>query len=199
MSTQNNGLVPMIIETSSRGERGYDIYSRLMKDRVVFVSGVVDDWMANIVIAQLLYLDQENAEKDISLYINTPGGSVSAGLAIYDTMQFIRAEISTICVGSAMSMGAVLLAAGVKGKRFALPNAEVMIHQPTAGFYGQASDIAIHAQNVARTKSRLNTILGHHTGKTEHDIMIASDRDNFMSAEEAQGFGLIDKVIKARR
>jgi ATP-dependent Clp protease protease subunit len=188
----------MIIETTPRGERGYDIYSRLMRERVVFLAGPIDDWTANIIVAQLLYLENEDAEKDISLYINSPGGSVSAGLAIYDTMQFIKPDIRTLCIGSAASMGAFLLGSGAKGKRFALPNAEVMIHQPSAGFYGQASDIAIHAAHVERLKARLYRLQAEHTGHTPEEIAKASDRDNFMTAEEAKAFGLIDGIAAKR-
>ncbi len=188
-------LVPMVVESGPRGERGYDIYSRLMKERVVFLTGGIDDMVANSIVAQLLYLENENDDKDICLYINSPGGSVSSGMAIYDTMQFIRSPISTICLGVAASMGAVLLAAGAKGKRFALPNSKIMIHQPSAGFYGQASDILIHARDVEKTKVRLNEILGSHTGKPAEQVEKDSDRDNFMTSLEAQQYGLIDRVI----
>jgi ATP-dependent Clp protease protease subunit len=185
----------MVVESGPRGERGYDIYSRLMKERVVFLTGGIDDMVANSIVAQLLYLENENDDKDICLYINSPGGSVSSGMAIYDTMQFIRSPISTICLGVAASMGAVLLAAGAKGKRFALPNSKIMIHQPSAGFYGQASDILIHARDVEKTKVRLNEILGSHTGKPAEQVEKDSDRDNFMTSLEAQQYGLIDRVI----
>ncbi len=191
-------LVPMVVEQTSRGERAYDIYSRLLKERVVFMVGPVDDYMANVIVAQLLFLESDNPDKDINLYINSPGGSVSAGLAIYDTMQFIKPDVSTICVGQAASMGAFLLAAGAKGKRYALPNSRMMIHQPSAGFSGQASDIAIHAKEILATKARLNEMMARHTGKTieqvEHDV----DRDNFMSAAEAQTYGLVDAVLEKR-
>jgi ATP-dependent Clp protease protease subunit len=198
MNIKNNGLIPMVVETGPRGERGYDIYSRLMKERVVFLAGPIDDWTANIVVAQLLFLENENPEKDISLYINSPGGSVSAGFAIYDTMNFVRADVRTMCIGSAASMGAFLLAAGAKGKRFCLPNSEVMIHQPSAGFGGSASDIAIHAAHIQRTKTKLNALLGYHTGKAPSVIEAAADRDNFMTAEEAVAFGLVDKIIERK-
>lgn len=187
--------VPIVVEQSSRGERSYDIYSRLLKDRIVFVTGPIDDAMANVVIAQLLFLESEDPNKDIHLYINSPGGSVSAGLAIYDTMQYIKCDVSTICVGLAASMGAFLLSSGAKGKRFALPNAEVMIHQPLGGAKGQASDVQLHAQWLLKTKEKLNRILSENTGKALADIEKDTDRDNFMSAAEAAEYGLIDKVI----
>jgi ATP-dependent Clp protease protease subunit len=188
----------MVVEQTSRGERAYDIYSRLLKERVVFCVGPVDDYMANVIVAQLLFLESENPEKDINLYINSPGGVVTAGLAIYDTMQFIKPDISTICVGQAASMGSLLLAAGAKGKRYALPNSRVMIHQPLGGFQGQASDIAIHAKEILTIKSRLNDILARHTGKNIDQIERDVDRDNFMSAAEAQGYGLVDSVLEKR-
>ncbi len=182
MTTRALNLVPMVVEQTARGERAYDIYSRLLKERVVFVVGPVEDYMANLVVAQLLFLESENPDKDIALYINSPGGSVSAGLAIYDTMQFIKPDVSTICVGLAASMGAVLLAGGAGGKRYSLPNSKIMIHQPSAGFQGQASDIDIHARDVLETRERLNNILARHTGQTVERIKQDSDRDNFMSA-----------------
>jgi ATP-dependent Clp protease, protease subunit len=191
-------LVPMVVEQTSRGERAYDIYSRLLKERVVFMVGPVDDYMANVIVAQLLFLESDNPDKDINLYINSPGGSVTAGLAIYDTMQFIKSDVSTICVGQAASMGAFLLAAGSKGKRYALPNSRVMIHQPSAGFSGQASDIAIHAKEILIIKGRLNEMMAHHTGKSIEQIERDVDRDNFMSAAEAQTYGLVDAVIEKR-
>lgn len=191
-------LVPYVVEQTSRGERSYDIFSRLLNDRIVFLGEEVNDTTASLVIAQLLYLEAQDPDKDIQFYINSPGGSVSAGLAIYDTMQYIKADVSTICVGLAASMGAFLLSAGAKGKRIALPNAEIMIHQPSGGFQGQATDIQIHAENILRIKQNLNRILAENTGKTIEEIRDASERDNFMSAEEAQKFGLIDKVIFKR-
>lgn len=197
MTTALN-LVPMVVEQTARGERAYDIYSRLLKERLVFVVGEVEDHMANLVVAQLLFLESENPEKDIALYINSPGGSVSAGLAIYDTMQFIKPDISTICVGQAASMGAVLLAGGEKGKRYALPHSRIMIHQPSAGFHGQASDIDIHAREVLETKERINRILSKHTGQTIERIKQDSDRDNFMGGEVAAKYGLIDEVLAKR-
>ena len=190
--------VPIVVEQSSRGERSYDIYSRLLKDRIVFVTGPIDDNMANVVIAQLLFLESEDPDKDIHLYINSPGGSVSAGMAIYDTMQYIKPEVSTICVGMAASMGAFLLSAGAKGKRYALPNAEIMIHQPLGGAQGQASDVKIHAEHIIKTKEKLNRILSANTGKPLEVIEKDTDRDNFMSADEACEYGIIDKVIKSR-
>ena len=191
-------LVPMVVEQTSRGERAYDIYSRLLKERVVFMVGPVDDYMANVIVAQFLFLESENPDKDINLYINSPGGSVTAGLAIYDTMQFIKPDISTICVGQAASMGAFLLAAGAKGKRYTLPNSRVMIHQPSAGFSGQASDIAIHAKEILAIKARLNEMMAAHTGKSIEQIERDVDRDNFMSAAEAQVYGLVDAVLEKR-
>ncbi|HZP68285.1 MAG TPA: ATP-dependent Clp endopeptidase proteolytic subunit ClpP [Rudaea sp.] len=191
-------LVPMVVEQTSRGERAYDIYSRLLKERVVFMVGPVDDYMANVIVAQLLFLESDNPDKDINLYINSPGGSVTAGLAIYDTMQFIKPDVSTICVGQAASMGAFLLAAGTKGKRYALPNSRVMIHQPSAGFSGQASDIAIHAKEILAIKARLNEMMARHTGKSIEQIERDVDRDNFMSAADAKAYGLVDAVLEKR-
>jgi ATP-dependent Clp protease protease subunit len=191
-------LVPMVVEQTARGERAYDIYSRLLKERVIFVVGPIEDHMANLVVAQLLFLESENPDKDIALYINSPGGSVSAGLSIYDTMQFIKPDVSTMCVGQAASMGAVLLAGGAKGKRFCLPHSRVMIHQPLAGFQGQASDIDIHAREVLETRDRLNRILSKHTGQTIDKIRQDTDRDNFMGGEAAVTYGLIDKVMERR-
>ncbi|MEO8803117.1 MAG: ATP-dependent Clp endopeptidase proteolytic subunit ClpP [Rudaea sp.] len=191
-------LVPMVVEQTSRGERAYDIYSRLLKERVVFMVGPVDDYMANVIVAQLLFLESDNPDKDINLYINSPGGSVTAGLAIYDTMQFIRSDVSTICVGQAASMGSFLLAAGAKGKRYALPNSRVMIHQPSAGFSGQASDIAIHAKEILGVKMRLNEMLAQHTGQSLEQIERDVDRDHFMSAAEANAYGLVDAVLAQR-
>ena len=195
---RNLNLVPMVVEQTSRGERAYDIYSRLLKERVVFMVGPVDDYMANVIVAQLLFLESENPDKDINLYINSPGGSVTAGLAIYDTMQFIKPDVSTICVGQAASMGSFLLAAGAKGKRHCLPNSRVMIHQPSGGFSGMASDIAIHAKEILAIKQRLNEMLARHTGKTVEQIERDADRDNFMSAHEAQAYGMVDSVLEQR-
>ena len=191
-------LVPMVVEQTARGERAYDIYSRLLKERVVFVVGEVEDHMANLIVAQLLFLESENPEKDIALYINSPGGLVTAGLAIYDTMQFIKPDISTICVGQAASMGAVLLAGGAKGKRYCLPHSRVMIHQPLGGFQGQATDIEIHAREMLDTRERLNRILAHHTGQSIDQIKIDTERDNFMSGEQAVSYGLVDAVLSRR-
>ena len=191
-------LVPTVIEQTSRGERAYDIYSRLLKERVIFVTGEVEDNMANLIVAQLLFLEAENSSKDIFLYINSPGGSVTAGLAIYDTMQFIKPDVQTICLGQACSMGSFLLAGGQKGKRFALPNSSIMIHEPLGGFRGQASDIQIHAREIQKTKDRLNSLLSFHTGKPLEQIQIDTDRDNFMNAQEAKEYGLIDEVITKR-
>ena len=191
-------LVPMVVEQTARGERSYDIFSRLLKERVVFAVGQVEDNMANLIVAQLLFLESENADKDIHLYINSPGGSVSAGLAIYDSMQFISPDVSTICIGQAASMGAVLLAGGAHGKRFCLPHSRMMIHQPIAGFQGQASDIDIHAKEVLQTRDRLNQILASHTGKPLEQIAKDTDRDNFMSGEVAVEYGLIDTVLTQR-
>jgi ATP-dependent Clp protease protease subunit len=191
-------LVPMVVEQTARGERAYDIYSRLLKERVIFAVGEVEDHMANLIVAQLLFLESENPEKDIALYINSPGGSVSAGLAIYDTMQFIRPDISTICVGQAASMGAVLLAAGAKGKRFCLPHSRVMIHQPLGGFHGQATDVEIHAREILDARERLNRILSSHTGQSMDRIKQDTDRDNFMTGEQAIAYGLVDEVLRKR-
>lgn len=192
------GLVPMVIEQSGRGERAYDIYSRLLKERVVFLVGPVNDATANLVVAQLLFLEAENPDKDIYFYINSPGGSVTAGLSIYDTMQFIKPDVSTLCLGQAASMGAFLLTAGTKGKRFALPNARVMIHQPMGGFQGQASDIEIHAKEILSLRAKLNQIMAQHTGQPVERIERDTDRDNFLSAAEAAEYGLIDKVLTTR-
>ena len=198
MEPQGLGMVPMVIEQSGRGERAYDIYSRLLKERVVFLVGPVNEVTANLIVAQLLFLESENPDKDISFYINSPGGSVSAGLAIYDTMQFIKPDVSTLCVGQAASMGALLLTAGAKGKRFCLPNSRVMIHQPMGGFQGQASDIEIHAKEILFLKVRLNEIMAHHTGKPIDVIEKDTDRDNFLSAAQAVEYGLVDKVLVSR-
>jgi len=198
MNERALGMVPIVVEQTARGERSYDIYSRLLKERVIFVVGEVEDHMANLVVAQLLFLESDNPDKDIALYINSPGGSVSAGLAIYDTMQFIRPDVSTICVGLAASMGAVLLAGGKAGKRHSLPNSKIMIHQPSGGVRGQASDIDIQAREVMDTKERLNRILARHTGQTVERIKADSDRDNFMSAEAAVAYGMIDRVLEKR-
>ena len=195
---QNLGLVPMVVEQSGRGERSYDIYSRLLKERVIFLVGPVEDYMANLVVAQLLFLESENPDKDISLYINSPGGSVSAGLAIFDTMNFIKPEVSTLCTGMAASMGAFLLAAGAKGKRFSLPNSNIMIHQPSGGARGQATDIEIHAREILKTREQLNKILAERTGQTLAKIEQDVERDYFMSADEAKNYGLIDQVIAKR-
>jgi ATP-dependent Clp protease protease subunit len=192
------GMVPMVVEQSGRGERAYDIYSRLLKERVIFLVGPVNDVTANLVVAQLLFLEAENPDKDIHFYINSPGGSVSAGMSIYDTMQFIKPDVSTLCMGQACSMGAFLLTAGAKGKRFALPNARVMIHQPMGGFQGQASDIAIHAKEILSLRAKLNEIMAHHTGQPIERIERDTDRDNFLSAQEAAEYGLIDKVLVSR-
>ena len=195
---QGLGLVPMVIETSGRGERAYDIYSRLLRERVIFLVGEVNDATASVVVAQLLFLESENPDKDIFFYINSPGGSVTAGMAIYDTMQFVKPNVSTLCIGQAASMGAFLLAAGEKGKRFALPNSRVMIHQPLGGFRGQASDIEIHAKEILYLKERLNTLLAQHTGQPMEKIERDTDRDNFLSAEAAVEYGLVDRVINHR-
>ena len=192
------GLIPMVIEQSGRGERAYDIYSRLLKERVIFLVGPIGDGMANLIVAQLLFLESENPDKDIHLYINSPGGSVSAGMAIYDTMQFIKPDVSTLCTGLAASMGAFLLCAGAKGKRFCLPNSRVMIHQPSGGFSGQASDIEIHAKEVLYLKRKLNQMMAEHTGQPLEVIERDTDRDNFMGAEDAVKYGLIDRVLKNR-
>jgi ATP-dependent Clp protease protease subunit len=190
--------VPMVIEQSGRGERAYDIYSRLLRERVIFLVGPVDDMTANVIVAQLLFLEADNPDKDISLYINSPGGSVTAGMAIYDTMQFIKPDVSTLCIGQAASMGALLLAAGEKGKRFCLPNSRVMIHQPLGGFQGQASDIEIHAKEILFLKEKLNQILATHTGQTLKKIAADTDRDNFLSAEQSVDYGMVDQVISKR-
>ncbi len=194
----HNQLVPMVVEQTARGERAYDIYSRLLKERVIFLVGPVEDHMANLIVAQLLFLESENPDKDIHLYINSPGGVVTAGLAIYDTMQFIKPDVSTMCMGQAASMGALLLAGGAANKRFALPHSRVMIHQPLGGFQGQASDIDIHAREILQTRDRLNRILSKHTGQTLERIQQDTDRDNFMSSSEALEYGLIDKVLSER-
>jgi ATP-dependent Clp protease, protease subunit len=198
MNERALNLVPMVVEQTARGERAYDIYSRLLKDRLIFVVGAIDDYMANIVVAQMLFLESENPEKEINLYINSPGGVVTAGLAIYDTMQFIKPDVSTICTGQAASMGAVLLASGAKGKRYCLPHARVMIHQPLGGVQGQASDMEIHVRETLGVRDRLNKILAKHTGQPVEKIKTDTDRDNFMSAVEAVDYGLIDKVLDKR-
>jgi ATP-dependent Clp protease protease subunit len=192
-------LVPMVVEQTSRGERAYDIYSRLLKERVIFLVGPVDDHTANLVVAQMLYLESENPEKDINLYINSPGGSVSAGLAIYDTMQFIKPDVSTMCVGQAASMGALLLASGAKGKRYCLPHSRVMIHQPMGGYQGQATDIEIHTREILKIRSQLNDLLAFHTGQSVETIATDTERDNFMGPSEAKVYGLIDEMIKNRK
>ena len=191
-------LVPMVIEQTPRGERSYDIYSRLLKERVIFIVGQIEDHMANLVVAQLLFLESENPDKDISIYINSPGGSVTAGLAIYDTMQFIKPDISTLCIGQAASMGAVLLAAGAKGKRFSLPHSRVMIHQPLGGYQGQASDIEIHAKEILKIREQLNQLLADHSGQSIETIDNDTERDNFMGADEAVKYGLVDEVLESR-
>ena len=196
--TKNLNLVPMVVEQTSRGERAYDIYSRLLKERVIFMVGPIDDYVANVIVAQMLFLEADNPEKDISLYINSPGGIVTAGMAIYDTMQFIKPDVSTICVGQAASMGSLLLAAGTHGKRYALPNSRVMIHQPLGGFQGQATDIEIHAREILSLKVKLNEILAKHTGQSVETIARDTDRDNFKSAEESKAYGIIDQVIARR-
>jgi ATP-dependent Clp protease protease subunit len=198
MNERALNLVPMVVEQTARGERAYDIYSRLLKDRLIFVVGPIDDYMANIVVAQMLFLESENPEKEINLYINSPGGVVTAGLAIYDTMQFIKPDVSTICTGQAASMGAVLLAAGAHGKRYCLPHARVMIHQPLGGVQGQASDMEIHVRETLGVRDRLNKILAKHTGQTVEKIRLDTDRDNFLSATDAVEYGLIDKVLDKR-
>jgi len=197
-TTVGLGYIPMVVEQSGRGERAYDIYSRLLKERVVFLVGPVDDMTANVIVAQLLFLEAENPDKDISLYINSPGGSVTAGMAIYDTMQFIKPDVSTLCIGQAASMGALLLTAGAKDKRFCLPNSRVMIHQPLGGFQGQASDIEIHAKEILYLKDKLNRILSSHTGQKFENVAKDTDRDNFMSADDAVKYGLVDQVISKR-
>ena len=193
-----NNLIPMVVEQTPRGERAFDIFSRLLKDNVIFAVGPIEDHMANLIIAQMLFLESENPSKDIYLYINSPGGSITSGLSIYDTMQFIKPDVSTICVGQAASMGAILLAGGAESKRFSLPNSRMMIHQPISGFQGQASDIDIHAKEVLKMKSLVNSILSKHTGKTEKQIAKDTDRDNFMDAEEALKYGLIDQILEER-
>jgi ATP-dependent Clp protease protease subunit len=198
ISEHMNNLIPMVVEQSSRGERAYDIYSRLLKERIVFVVGPINDSIASLVTAQLLFLESENSKKEISLYINSPGGLVTAGLGIYDTMQYIKPDVSTLCIGQACSMGSFLLAAGQKGKRFSLPNSRIMVHQPSAGFQGQATDIEIHANEVLSLKKRLNEIYSKHTGQNVDVIKKALERDNFMSPNDAQSFGLIDKVVEKR-
>ena len=198
MNERALNLVPMVVEQTSRGERAYDIYSRLLKDRVVFAVGPVEDYMANVIVAQLLFLESENPDKDIALYINSPGGHVTAGLAIYDTMQFIKPDVSTICIGQAASMGAVLLAGGAKGKRFALPDSRIMIHQPLGGMQGQAADMEIHAREILYVRDRLNHILAKHTGQAVEKIKHDTDRDNFMRAEDAVSYGLIDRMLTSR-
>ncbi|UUA73668.1 ATP-dependent Clp endopeptidase proteolytic subunit ClpP [Cellvibrio sp. QJXJ] len=197
-SVINSGLVPMVIEQTARGERSFDIYSRLLKERVIFLVGPVEDYMANLVVAQLLFLEAENPDKDIHLYINSPGGSVTAGMSIYDTMQFIKPDVSTMCIGQACSMGAFLLNAGTKGKRFCLPNSRVMIHQPSGGAQGQASDIHIQAQEILKIRSRLNELMAFHSGQPIEKIELDTERDNFMSAQQAKDYGLIDSVIERR-
>ncbi|WP_323814688.1 ATP-dependent Clp endopeptidase proteolytic subunit ClpP [Cellvibrio sp. NN19] len=194
----NSGLVPIVIEQTARGERSFDIYSRLLKERVIFLVGPVEDYMANLVVAQLLFLEAENPDKDIHLYINSPGGSVTAGMSIYDTMQFIKPDVSTMCIGQACSMGAFLLNAGTKGKRFCLPNSRVMIHQPSGGAQGQASDIHIQAQEILKIRSRLNELMAFHSGQPIEKIEVDTERDNFMSAQQAKDYGLIDEVIEKR-
>ncbi len=192
------GLVPMVVEQTARGERSYDIYSRLLKERVIFLVGQVEDQMANLIVAQLLFLESENPDKDIHLYINSPGGSVTAGMAIYDTMQFIKPDVSTMCIGQAASMGALLLTGGAAGKRYCLPNSRTMIHQPLGGYQGQATDIEIHAKEILQMRDRLNEILSHHSGQTVEQIAIDTERDNFMSAERSVEYGLIDQVLQER-
>ena len=199
LEVQSLNLVPMVIEQTPRGERSYDIYSRLLKERVIFIVGPIEDHMANLIVAQLLFLESENPDKDISIYINSPGGSVTAGLAIYDTMQFIKPDVSTLCIGQAASMGAVLLAAGAKDKRFSLPHSRVMIHQPLGGFQGQATDIEIHAKEILKIREHLNQILAKHTGQDIKSIAKDTERDNFMGAEEAAEYGLIDEVLNSRK
>ena len=198
LDTQSNMYVPMVIEQSGRGERAYDIYSRLLKERVIFLVGPINDQMANVIVAQMLFLESENPDKDIALYINSPGGSVSAGMAIYDTMQFIKPDVSTLCTGLAASMGAFLLSSGTKGKRFSLPNSRIMIHQPLGGVQGQASDIEIHAREILYLREKLNGVLAENTGKTIEEIARDTDRDNFMGADSAKDYGLIDDVLKHR-
>ena len=198
-NTEYSQLVPMVVERSPQGERAYDIYSRLLKDRIIFLGGPIDDHVANLVIAQMLFLESENAQKDMLLYINSPGGSVAAGLAIYDTMQYVKPDVSTICVGVAASMGAFLLASGAKGKRYCLPNSDIMIHQISSGFQGQATDIEINARYILKLKSRLNMLLAKHTGKSPDIVERDSERDNWMGSEEAKKYGLIDKILQAKK
>ena len=198
MTNIKNQLVPMVVEQTPRGERAFDIYSRLLKERVIFITGPIEDHMANLVVAQLLFLEAENPEKDINIYINSPGGSVTSGMSIYDTMSYIKPDISTLCIGQASSMGAILLTGGTNGKRFALPNSRIMIHQPLGGFQGQATDIEIHAQEILKIRTKLNEILSHHSGKDIETVSHDTERDNFMSGDEAVKYGLIDKVIDKR-
>jgi ATP-dependent Clp protease protease subunit len=198
IETKALGLIPMVVEQTSRGERSYDIYSRLLKERVIFVVGGIEDHMANLIVAQLLFLESENPEKDIHMYINSPGGVVTAGMGVYDTMQFIKPDVSTLCIGQAASMGAILLAGGAEGKRFALPHSRVMIHQPLGGFQGQATDIEIHAKEILKIREELNGVLAFHTGQTLETIAKDTDRDNFKTAVEAQQYGLIDEVLTKR-
>jgi ATP-dependent Clp protease protease subunit len=198
MDTFNSGLVPMVVEQTPRGERAFDIYSRLLKERIIFLSGPIDDYISNLVVAQLLFLESENPEKDISIYINSPGGVISSGLAIYDTMQFVAPEVSTLCIGQAASMGSLLLAGGEKGKRFALTNSRIMIHQPLGGFQGQASDFEIHAKEMLLVKKKVNEILALHTGKTLKIVEQDTDRDNFINAKEAKSYGIIDEILETR-
>ena len=197
-NTYNSALVPMVVEQTSRGERAFDIYSRLLKERIIFLSGPIDDYISNLVVAQLLFLESENPDKDISIYINSPGGVISSGLAIYDTMQFVSPDISTLCIGQAASMGALLMAGGTKGKRFALPNSRIMIHQPLGGYQGQASDIEIHAKEILYMKAKVNEILAKHTGKSLKKIEQDTDRDNFLNASDAKDYGLIDEILEER-
>lgn len=198
MEKINSGLVPMVVEQTPRGERAFDIYSRLLKERIIFLSGPIDDYISNLVVAQLLFLESENPEKDISIYINSPGGVISSGLAIYDTMQFIAPQVSTLCIGQAASMGSLLLAGGEKGKRFALTNSRIMIHQPLGGFQGQASDFEIHAKEMLLVKQKVNEILAKHTGKTLKKVEQDTDRDNFLNAKEAKTYGIIDEILESR-
>ena len=198
MEKINSGLVPMVVEQTPRGERAFDIYSRLLKERIIFLSGPIDDYISNLVVAQLLFLESENPEKDISIYINSPGGVISSGLAIYDTMQFIAPEVSTLCIGQAASMGSLLLAGGAKGKRFALTNSRIMIHQPLGGFQGQASDFEIHAKEMLLVKQKVNEVLAKHTGKTLKKVEQDTDRDNFLNAKEAKAYGIIDEILESR-
>ena len=198
MEKINSGLVQMVVEQTPRGERAFDIYSRLLKERIIFLSGPIDDYISNLVVAQLLFLESENPEKDISIYINSPGGVISSGLAIYDTMQFIAPEVSTLCIGQAASMGSLLLAGGEKGKRFALTNSRIMIHQPLGGFQGQASDFEIHAKEMLLVKQKVNEILAKHTGKTLKKVEQDTDRDNFLNAKEAKAYGIIDEILESR-